>query len=120
MALALIGLVPLLLGLLFELVVVAPLRVPLDQTPLFFPWQVRIRSCVFRPQFPLCRINYLFLFSQDWALGVLHMKIICAVTMMGPNWWLKRNLEQVPHVWAALQCTFVLTVLMSLFSLLRV
>ncbi|KAK2554679.1 E3 ubiquitin-protein ligase MARCHF6 [Acropora cervicornis] len=69
-ALALIGLVPLLLGLLFELVVVAPLRVPLDQTPLFFPW-------------------------QDWALGVLHMKIICAVTMMGPNWWLKRALEQV-------------------------
>lgn len=39
-ALALIGLVPLLLGLLFELVVVVPLRVPLDQTPLFFPWQV--------------------------------------------------------------------------------
>ncbi|XP_068697497.1 E3 ubiquitin-protein ligase MARCHF6-like isoform X2 [Montipora foliosa] len=69
-ALALIGLVPLLLGLLFELVVVAPLRVPLDQTPLYFPW-------------------------QDWALGVLHMKIICAVTMMGPNWWLKGALEQV-------------------------
>jgi len=69
-AVALIGLVPLLLGLLFELVVVVPLRVPLDQTPLFFPW-------------------------QDWALGVLHMKIICAVTMMGPNWWLKRALEQV-------------------------
>lgn len=23
------------------------------------------------------------------------MKIICAVTMMGPNWWLKRVLEQV-------------------------
>lgn len=25
------------------------------------------------------------------------MKIICAVTMMGPNWWLKRVLEQVYH-----------------------
>ena len=25
------------------------------------------------------------------------MKIICAVTMMGPNWWLKRALEQVTH-----------------------
>ena len=61
---------PLLLGLLFELVVVVPLRVPLDQTPVFFPW-------------------------QDWALGVLHTKIICAITMMGPQWWLKRVIEQV-------------------------
>ncbi|KAK3085869.1 hypothetical protein FSP39_009847 [Pinctada imbricata] len=66
----LIGVVPLLLGLLFELVVVAPLRVPLDQTPIFFPW-------------------------QDWALGVLHAKIVTAVTMMGPQWWLKRVIEQV-------------------------
>lgn len=40
-ALLLAGVVPLLLGLLFELVIVAPLRVPLDQTPLFYPWQVR-------------------------------------------------------------------------------
>lgn len=39
-AFLLAGVVPLLLGLLFELVVVAPLRVPLDQTPLFYPWQV--------------------------------------------------------------------------------
>ncbi|PVD21136.1 hypothetical protein C0Q70_19302 [Pomacea canaliculata] len=69
-AFLLIGLVPLLLGLLFELVVVAPLRVPLDQSPVFFPW-------------------------QDWALGVLHAKIICAITMMGPHWWLKRVMEQV-------------------------
>lgn len=37
------GAVPLLLGLLFELVIVAPLRVPLDQTPLFYPWQVSAR-----------------------------------------------------------------------------
>lgn len=37
------GAVPLLLGLLFELVIVAPLRVPLDQTPLFYPWQVSVR-----------------------------------------------------------------------------
>lgn len=41
-AVALIGVIPLLLGLLFELIVVAPLRVPLDQTPLFFPWQVSV------------------------------------------------------------------------------
>ncbi|XP_072013258.1 LOW QUALITY PROTEIN: E3 ubiquitin-protein ligase MARCHF6-like [Amphiura filiformis] len=69
-AVMLLGLIPLLLGLLFELVVVVPLRVPLDQSPVFFPW-------------------------QDWALGVLHAKIICAITMMGPTWWLKTVLEQV-------------------------
>ncbi|KAK0151305.1 E3 ubiquitin-protein ligase MARCH6 [Merluccius polli] len=64
------GVIPLLLGLLFELVIVAPLRVPLDQTPLFYPW-------------------------QDWALGVLHAKIIAAITLMGPTWWLKTVIEQV-------------------------
>ncbi|XP_018422116.1 PREDICTED: E3 ubiquitin-protein ligase MARCH6 [Nanorana parkeri] len=69
-ALLLAGGVPLLLGLLFELVIVAPLRVPLDQTPLFYPW-------------------------QDWALGVLHAKIIAAITLMGPQWWLKTVIEQV-------------------------
>ena len=35
---------------------------------------------------------------------------------MGPNWWLKRNLEQVQHVWPALDCTLVLWFLMLLFS----
>uniref|UniRef100_A0A3P9JUM8 E3 ubiquitin-protein ligase MARCHF6 n=1 Tax=Oryzias latipes TaxID=8090 RepID=A0A3P9JUM8_ORYLA len=69
-AVMLAGLIPLLLGLLFELVVVVPLRVPLDQTPLFYPW-------------------------QDWALGVLHAKIIAAITLMGPQWWLKTVIEQV-------------------------
>ncbi|XP_061551298.1 E3 ubiquitin-protein ligase MARCHF6-like isoform X3 [Phycodurus eques] len=64
------GVIPLLLGLLFEQVIVAPLRVPLDQTPLFYP-------------------------CQDWALGVLHSKIIAAVTLMGPQWWLKTVIEQV-------------------------
>ncbi|XP_053324013.1 E3 ubiquitin-protein ligase MARCHF6 isoform X6 [Spea bombifrons] len=68
-AFLLAGVIPLLLGLLFELVIVAPLRVPLDQTPLFYPW-------------------------QDWALGVLHAKIIAAITLMGPQWWLKTVIEQ--------------------------
>ncbi|KAF7222867.1 E3 ubiquitin-protein ligase MARCHF6 isoform X2 [Nothobranchius furzeri] len=69
-AVMLAGVIPLLLGLLFELVIVAPLRVPLDHTPLFYPW-------------------------QDWALGVLHAKIIAAITLMGPQWWLKAVIEQV-------------------------
>ena len=36
----LLGVIPFLLGLLFEVVVVVPIRVPLDQSPVFFPWQV--------------------------------------------------------------------------------
>jgi len=63
-------LIPLLLGSLFELVIVIPVRVPLTQTPLFNPW-------------------------QDWALGILHMKITCALALMGPNWWLKASLERI-------------------------
>lgn len=35
----LLGVIPLMFGLLLELVVVVPLRVPLDQTPVLFVWQ---------------------------------------------------------------------------------
>lgn len=65
-----LGIIPLLLGLLFELIVIAPIGVPLYQSPISFLW-------------------------QDWALGILHTKIICAITMMGPNWWLKEVIEHV-------------------------
>lgn len=65
----LIGVIPLLSGLLLELVIVMPLRVPLEQTPVL--WLL-----------------------QDWALGILYTKIVCAVTMMGPEWALRRAIEQ--------------------------
>ncbi|XP_053685217.1 E3 ubiquitin-protein ligase MARCHF6 [Sabethes cyaneus] len=65
-----LGVIPLMFGLLLELVVVVPLRVPLEQTPVLFLW-------------------------QDWALGVLYTKIACALTLMGPDWALKRAIEQV-------------------------
>lgn len=65
----LLGIIPLLFGLLLELVVVVPLRVPLEQTPVLFVW-------------------------QDWALGVLYTKIACAVTMMGPDWSLRAAIER--------------------------
>ena len=39
-AILMVGIVPLMLGLLFELIIITPIRVPLDQTPIFFPWQV--------------------------------------------------------------------------------
>lgn len=64
-----LGVVPLLFGLLLELVVVIPLRVPIEQTPIFFLW-------------------------QDWALGVLYTKIACALTLMGPDWALKRAIDR--------------------------
>lgn len=62
--------IPFLLGVCFQLVVVSPLRVGLQQTPLFYPW-------------------------QEWAMGVLHMKIFCAGVMMGPDWWMKQAFEQL-------------------------
>ncbi|KAL7732615.1 hypothetical protein ACLKA6_013547 [Drosophila palustris] len=62
-------LVPLLFGLLLEQVVVIPLRVPIRNTPIHFLW-------------------------QDWALGVLYTKIAIALTLMGPDWHLKRALER--------------------------
>lgn len=65
----LLGIIPLLFGLLLELVVIIPLRVPIHQTPVLFIW-------------------------QDWALGVLYTKIACAITMMGPDWRLRVAIER--------------------------
>ncbi|XP_062500948.1 E3 ubiquitin-protein ligase MARCHF6-like isoform X2 [Corticium candelabrum] len=64
--------IPLLLGLVFELVFIIPLRVPFDQSPVYFLW-------------------------QDWAMGVLHTKIFCAGVLLGPNGRLKRAIEQMCH-----------------------
>lgn len=66
----LLGVIPLLFGLLLELVLVVPLRVPLEQNPIIFIW-------------------------QDWALGVLYTKIAMAVTMMGPERRLRLAIERV-------------------------
>lgn len=69
-SLLLIGLIPLLSGLLLEVVIIVPLRVPIYQTPILFIW-------------------------QDWALGVLYTKIACAITMMGPEWFLRTAIERI-------------------------
>lgn len=66
----LMGLIPLLFGLLLELVVLTPVRVPLHQSPIYFVW-------------------------QDWALGAMYTKITVALTFMGPDWWLKEAIEQL-------------------------
>ncbi|XP_039285179.1 E3 ubiquitin-protein ligase MARCHF6 [Nilaparvata lugens] len=66
----LFGVIPLLFGLLIELVVVVPFRVPLEQTPNLW-------------------------LSQIWVLGVLYTKIVCAITMMCPDCALRRAIERV-------------------------
>ena len=66
----LMGLIPLMFGLLLELVVLTPVRVPLHQSPVYFLW-------------------------QDWALGAMYTKITVALTFMGPDWWLKAAIEQL-------------------------
>lgn len=68
-AILLLGLIPLLIGLLFDVLIIVPLRVPLNQTPIFYLW-------------------------QDWAFGVLHTKVICGIAMMG-EWRLREILEEV-------------------------
>uniref|UniRef100_A0A0P5K8I6 E3 ubiquitin-protein ligase MARCHF6 n=1 Tax=Daphnia magna TaxID=35525 RepID=A0A0P5K8I6_9CRUS len=66
----LLGVIPLMFGLLLDLVVVVPLRVAVNQSPIFS-------------------------LSQDWSLGVLYTKIVCGLTMMSPDWWLKHSLEKL-------------------------
>lgn len=34
-------------------------------------------------------------YLQEWAMGVVHFKILCAFLLMGPDWWLKASFEEV-------------------------
>ncbi|WKX89983.1 hypothetical protein Q1695_009096 [Nippostrongylus brasiliensis] len=62
--------IPMLMGTYFQLVVITPLRLSFQQTSLMFLW-------------------------QDWAMGVLHMKIVCGAVMMGPEWWMRQVFDQI-------------------------
>ena len=64
------GIIPLLFGLLFQQIVINPICCNHDQTPVISIWQV-------------------------WALGVLHTKILTAIALTGPRWWLKTAIERV-------------------------
>lgn len=63
----LLGIIPLLIGLIFDVVIIIPIRVPLNQSPIFYLW-------------------------QDWAFGILHTKAICGLAMMA-DWRLREILE---------------------------
>ena len=45
--LLLVGVIPLLYGFLLEVVVLMPVRVPLNQSPVYFIWQVSIGTLRF-------------------------------------------------------------------------
>ncbi|KAI6241269.1 RING-CH-type domain-containing protein [Aphelenchoides fujianensis] len=62
--------IPLLISLYINLLIVGPLRVSIGQTPMFFP-------------------------AKELAMGILHVKIVCAAVLMGPDWRYKAILEQV-------------------------
>ncbi|GMT27208.1 hypothetical protein PFISCL1PPCAC_18505 [Pristionchus fissidentatus] len=62
--------IPMVFGVYFQLVILAPSKVSLAQTPLLFPW-------------------------QDWAMGILHTKIFGAAVMMGPDWFLKAAFDRM-------------------------
>jgi E3 ubiquitin-protein ligase MARCH6 len=65
----LFGVIPLLLGVLCDVMVFVPIRVPLERTPVYF-------------------------LTTDWALGLLHTKCVCGVVWLG-NSTLKQNLDRI-------------------------
>ena len=65
----LFGIIPLLVGLLFDVVFILPLRVSANQTPVFY----------------LC---------HDWVFGILYLKVICGIAMIS-DWPLKDTLEEM-------------------------
>ena len=64
--------IPLLLGILFEFVVVIPLRVPLDQTALLYIWQVSFSG--------------IFLFKISvYSMGTSKADLVMKINMRNKN-----------------------------------
>eukprot|EP00127_Corallochytrium_limacisporum_P000831 Clim_evm7s26 gene=Clim_evmTU7s26 len=60
-AFALVGiLLPFVMGIFIDVLIIIPLRIPVNETPAFLPW-------------------------QDWALGVVYLKIIHQLILLGPQ-----------------------------------
>lgn len=68
-ALLLCGFLPSAIGLLFEVVIFVPLRVPTNQTPIYY-------------------------LIQDWLLGILLIKVIVLLALIN-DWNLRETLEEV-------------------------
>ncbi|CAD5209375.1 unnamed protein product [Bursaphelenchus xylophilus] len=69
-AVPMVVIIPYLLGLYFQLLVISPFRASVGQTPLFFPW-------------------------KEWAMGIIHLKIVCTTILMGPECRIKNAFEQI-------------------------
>ncbi|XP_022258317.1 E3 ubiquitin-protein ligase MARCH6-like [Limulus polyphemus] len=65
-----LGILPLILGLFFELVFIIPFQLPYSEAPVF----------------------YIF---QDWIIGVLQIKLLAAVILTRPGWWLAHITDQI-------------------------
>jgi len=65
-----LGVVPLLIGVLFDLLAIVPLRVAVDESPNI-------------------------ILSQDWAIGLLYLKIWVKWTLIGPQTEWKTKFEQI-------------------------
>ena len=70
-ALLLCGFLPLLIGFLFEVILFVPMRVPSNQTPIYYP-------------------------IQDWLLGILLIKATLVIAMFS-DWNLREALEEVSN-----------------------
>lgn len=64
------GIIPVGLGILFQQIVINPIGCNHDQTPIM----------------SICQV---------WALGVLLTKICTAITLTGPQWWLRQVVERI-------------------------
>jgi E3 ubiquitin-protein ligase MARCH6 len=62
--------VPVLLGILVNLVLVSPFRIPSDKTLVFSFW-------------------------EHWLFGVMHLKVLVLVSLLGPMWWMRQAVEQI-------------------------
>lgn len=74
---------PYLLGTFFQLIFVGPLRLENNQVFLISTELI---------YFLKTGLTFIW---QDWAMGVLHLKIILAIVMMGPEWWLRTACDRV-------------------------
>ncbi|XP_076357945.1 E3 ubiquitin-protein ligase MARCHF6-like [Tachypleus tridentatus] len=66
----LVGVIPLLLGLFFDLAFIVPLKIPDSETPVLYVW-------------------------QDWVIGVLQAKLLAIIILARPDWWLADVIQKI-------------------------
>lgn len=77
--------IPLTLGLLINLCVLSPIRVPLDKSIILSFWEVNL--FIYLDEYSM---NEYF---QNWMFGMMHLKIWVMVLLFGPRWWFRERLD---------------------------